>query len=118
MGHGVKEALFRESLLSAPCSLLLAPCLFIHFNGHIRADSPAHGTAGTVSGVLKKNEMISFFVKILRETDHFFGAHRQAKLTAFASVFIDFDLSHSSFLISTYWDADSQDYKNNAKYKV
>jgi hypothetical protein len=38
--------------------------------------------------------MISFFVKIIRETDHFFGAGRQAKLTAFASVFIDFDLSH------------------------
>jgi len=91
MEHSEKT-LFHKSF---PYALLpFAPYLFIHFNSHIRADSPAHGTAGTVSGVLKKNEMISFFVKIIRETDHLFGASRQAKLTAFASLFLDFDLRH------------------------
>jgi hypothetical protein len=91
----------RES--PAPLGALLsALCVFLFkdFNGHVRADLSTHGAAGTLPGIFKKDEMISFFVKIFCKANHFFGTGNQAKLTTFTPFSIDVDLSHHSFPIS------------------
>ena len=74
--------------------------LFIHFDSHIRADSPAQGATGAFPGIVKEDEVTAFFVKLLGKPDHFLGTGFNAQLAAFATFFIDQDLSHFSLSIA------------------
>ena len=68
--------------------------LFVHFNGHIRADQTAHRAAGAFFGIIENHKVVAFFVESFSNPDHFLGTGIQAKLAPLTSFFIDDDLSH------------------------
>jgi hypothetical protein len=71
--------------------------LLKHFNGHIRADSPAHRAARAFLQTIEDDKVVTLLVEVLRKQDQFFRASGNAKLAPLAPFLVDDDPSHSSF---------------------
>jgi len=83
-------------------------CSLVDFNGHIGADPPAEGAGRAFSGIVADNVVIALFVEPFGKADYPFGAGYQAELASLASLLINRNLSHSSFLLKAYWAADQR----------
>ena len=71
------------------------PKLFINFNRHIRADTPAKRAARTLVRFFEDHKVITFLVEFVRDPDRLLRAGFNAELAPLAPFSINNNLSHN-----------------------
>ena len=69
--------------------------LFVHFDGHVRADAPAKSAGGAFASVLEDNKMVSLLVELLRQADTLLRTADDTELTSLATFLVDDNLAHN-----------------------
>jgi hypothetical protein len=71
--------------------------LFKYFNGHIRADPPAHRATRAILRSVKDDKVVAFLVEGVGEYDQLLRASGNAQLTTLTPFPIDDNLPHYRF---------------------